>query len=92
MPPESLTPDAGRFEAPFWIVAFVRITWLIINIAFSSGVFADCRKLQAQGRQIRLVNPLVWVLATLLGGVLTAGVYWLVHHLRFEHNAHEDGT
>jgi hypothetical protein len=50
MPPESLTPNAGQFEAPYWIVAGVRIVWLIISIAFASGVFADCRKLQAQGR------------------------------------------
>jgi hypothetical protein len=92
MPPEPLTSNAGQFEAPYWIVAGVRIVWLIISIAFASGVFADCRKLQAQGRQVRLVPPLVWVLATLLGGVLTAGVYWLVHHLRFEDNGHEDDT
>ena len=47
---------------------------LIVRIAFASAIYND-----AQVRPARFVKPRIWGLATLLGGVLTVGVYWLIH-------------
>lgn len=47
----------------------------IVHIAFASGVFTDA----SQRDDLRFVGPLIWTLATLLGGVFVAGVYWIMH-------------
>ena len=53
---------------------------LVIHIAFALAVLADTRRLvDRQARQLVLVPGWVWALATLLGGVFVAAVYWLLH-------------
>jgi hypothetical protein len=78
---EYLAVGTDAFEAPLWVVAVSRVAWVVIHVAFASAVYADIRKLQAGAMRIRLIHPFLWVLATVLGGVLTVGVYWIVHNL-----------
>ena len=52
----------------------------IVHIGFSAGVFADAVRLWRKGSGPLIVGPLLWTLATLLGGVFVAGVYWVVNH------------
>ncbi|MGA2802411.1 MAG: hypothetical protein ABSE97_08615 [Verrucomicrobiota bacterium] len=77
-----ISQTENQFHTSLWVVALVNITVAVIHIAFACGVYADTRKLQQNGKRIYLVHPLFWVLATILGGVISAGIYWLVHHLR----------
>lgn len=55
-----------------------------IHIAFAVAVLASAR-----GRRTALVGPLLWVVATLLGGPLVAGVYWLMNVSTLAANARE---
>lgn len=55
--------------AVFWVLI------IIVHIAFAAGVFADA----SERRGLQFVAPFVWALATLVGGVFVAGVYWAVH-------------
>ena len=50
-----------------------------IHLAFAVSVWSDAAQLPPS-RRSALVAPFVWFLATLLGGPLTAGLYWLMHH------------
>ena len=60
----------------------------IVNIAFAIGVLIDSRafahpqdsRFPLNRRKLVLVGHTGWVLATLLGGVLVALAYWIVHH------------
>lgn len=58
----------------FWVVS------AIVHILFALAVSNDARRLTASGRNVVLVSGTVWAWATLLGGAIVAGIYWLVHH------------
>ena len=58
-----------------WMVGFWILT-IIVHLTFASAIFRD-----AQNNNNRLfVLPGVWFIATLLGGVFVAAVYWVMHH------------
>lgn len=50
---------------------------LVVHIGFALGVHKDA---EARPDGPALVSPTLWAIATLLGGVITAAVYWLLHH------------
>lgn len=56
----------------------ILVITVIVHIAFSIGVREDAIKQQSQGA-LRYVTPIVWCLATLLGGVFVAAAYWIMH-------------
>jgi hypothetical protein len=51
----------------------------VIHLAFALAVWIDAARM-GPSRRSTLVGPFVWFLATLLGGPLTAGLYWVMHH------------
>jgi hypothetical protein len=59
----------------FWVLT------VIVHIAFAFGVGYDSDRLKENGEDTQLVSRGIWVLATLLGGVMAGGVYWIVHHV-----------
>ena len=63
----------------FWVYG-VGIATVIVHIAFAVGVLYDVSDLPPPDRRTYLVSGWIWALATLLGGAVVAGIYWLVHH------------
>ena len=61
-------------------VLLVLFITLVVHIAFALAVLRDANRLSAAGVEPTLVTPAVWALATLLGGVVPAAVYWAIHH------------
>jgi len=63
-----------------WIVAIWVIT-AIIHLAFAAAVYAEAELLWTRRRRRTfLVGSVIWALATLLGGVFVAAIYWVIHH------------
>jgi len=52
-----------------------------VHIAFAAGVWRDATAvMESEEDQLWFATPTVWMLGTLLGGMLAALVYWLIHH------------
>jgi hypothetical protein len=59
----------------FWILTAA------VHLCFAASVFNDAETLLLHAqRKTVLVGGGLWALATLLGGVFIAAIYWLLHH------------
>lgn len=52
----------------------------ILHFIFAGAVARDAGNLQRLGQKPVLVSAPTWAFATLIGGVLTATIYWILHH------------
>jgi hypothetical protein len=52
----------------------------IIHLFFAGAIAKDVGKLYQLGIKPQLVSGSVWAFATLIGGVMTAFIYWLMHY------------
>ena len=64
----------------YWSVIVATVT-AFIHIAFGVAVLNDASNLKSSNsKTLQFVSPFFWMLAVLFGGVLIAGLYWLIHH------------
>lgn len=61
-------------------VVFVILT-VLIHIVFAIAVYRDATRLD-RVRTLIIAGPAIWGIATLIGGVITAAIYWAMHHSR----------
>ncbi len=52
----------------------------ILHFIFASAVARNAGKLARLGQRPVLVSAATWAFATLIGGVVTATIYWLLHY------------
>ncbi|RLS39867.1 MAG: hypothetical protein DWH81_07875 [Planctomycetota bacterium] len=53
---------------------------VVLHILVAIGVYNDSTDRVAAGRKLWFVGVQVWTFATLLGGITTAAIYWMIHH------------
>lgn len=53
---------------------------VLVHLMFAAGVARDVGNFHKQNVLTQIVSGMVWVLATALGGVWVALIYWLIHH------------
>jgi len=68
------------------ITLFLTIISLILHVIFASAVAKDSGNLSKKGQRTILVNGMTWAFATLVGGVLIAAVYWVLHYSKLTRN------
>lgn len=74
----------GMFDSPDMLVYFyaaLAITGAVVHILLSLWVYDDARRLLIETRDnaALVTRPWVWLFATLVGGIMTLAVYWLIH-------------
>lgn len=79
-----------NFDSGFWgALSSVTVFWgivvavlgILVNIVFAIAVYRDAVRLD-QTRTLIIAGPMIWGIATLFGGVVTAAIYWAMHHSR----------
>ena len=77
--------DSGFLEALGSITVFwgfiIALIGILVKIVFAIAVYRDAVRLD-QTRALIIVGPAIWGIATLFGGVVTAAIYWAMHHSR----------
>lgn len=76
--------EAGAFDSGEWIVLLtlaITVLGAVVHILLSLWVYDDARKLliSTQDPGALIARPWVWLFATLVGGILTLAVYWMIH-------------
>ena len=64
----------------FWGIV-VAVLSILVNIVFAIAVYRDAVRLD-RTRTLIIAGPAIWGIATLFGGVVTAAIYWAMHHSR----------
>ena len=52
----------------------------ILHLIFAGAVAHDAGNMNRMGQKPVLVSAATWAFATLIGGVFTATIYWLLHY------------
>jgi hypothetical protein len=82
--PLSAAMNIGSRGLPDIVGLWFVVVWgatAIVHIAFAWAVLVDADLIwRMERRKPFLVGAGLWGLATLLGGVLVAALYWLIHH------------
>lgn len=77
--------DSGFLEALGSITVFwgfvIALIGILVKIVFAIAVYRDAVRLD-RTRALIIVGPAIWGIATLFGGVVTAAIYWAMHHSR----------
>jgi hypothetical protein len=59
-----------------WTILVVAVT-AVVHIGFAMAVHRDATRL---GDRVMFVAPFLWAMGTLVGGVLSALAYWIIHY------------
>ena len=62
------------------IATIIMVLNALLHILFAAAIARDIGNLNKLHVEPRLLSGMTWVLATLIGGILVVGLYWLVHH------------
>ncbi len=67
-------------ELVFIIPVLAILVGAIVNISFAASVLYDASRLRNEEKTDPVLVPVsIWTLATLLGGPIVAGIYWILN-------------
>ena len=72
-----IQPFVTQIETLQYLLLLINI---ILHLLFAGAVARDAGALNKLGQKPALVSAATWAFATLLGGVVTAAIYWFIHH------------
>ena len=71
---------SNQIQTLYYLLLFIHA---ILNLIFAGAVARDAGALYQLGQRPALVSAGTWAFATLIGGVITAAIYWFIHHSTF---------
>jgi hypothetical protein len=60
----------------------------LLNLALAIAVGIASNRIAGRGEPLTFFGPTLWIVATLVGGVFVAALYWLMHHSTLRRPAH----
>ena len=69
----------------------IAVLTVLIHTIFAVAIYRDVIRLDHRQR-LMIVGPKIWCIATLVGGVMTVGIYWAMHHSRLTPAIATDST
>ena len=80
MLPELVQQYGSQIQTGYYLLLIINA---ILHVIFAGGVARDAGNLHKLGQRTALVSAPYWAFATLIGGVITAAIYWFIHHSTF---------
>jgi hypothetical protein len=77
MPAELAEQFSTQIQTFFYLIMLING---ILHLVFAGAVARDAGNLYRLGQKPVLVSAPAWAFATLIGGVMTAAVYWILHY------------
>ncbi|MFT4060402.1 MAG: hypothetical protein QM652_12795 [Legionella sp.] len=71
---------ATQIQTFFYLIMLING---ILHLVFAGAVARDGGAMNRIGQKTVLVSAPTWAFATLIGGIFTATIYWLLHHSTF---------
>lgn len=68
---------AVQIETFFYLIMLING---ILHVIFAGAVARDAGSVNRAGKKTVLVSASTWSFATLIGGVVVATIYWLIHY------------
>ena len=68
---------SNQLQTFFYLITIING---LLHFIFAAAVARDAGNLNRLRQKPVLVSPSVWAFATLLGGVIIAAIYWILHH------------
>jgi hypothetical protein len=76
-----LTAIMQQYESQMQTMSYLLVLiTAILHVLFAGAVARDAGNLYKLGQRPALVSAATWAFATLIGGVVTAAIYWFIHH------------
>jgi hypothetical protein len=67
----------NQIQTFYYLLLFINA---LIHVIFAGAVARDAGNLYKLSQRPALVSAATWAFATLIGGVITAAIYWFIHH------------
>ena len=64
----------------FHIRLLILFISVVLHIIFATGVAKDVGNLHKSNTPTQIIPGFAWVLAVLIGGIVSLVVYWAMHH------------
>ena len=77
MLPEIAQQYSSQIQTFYYMLMIINA---FLHVIFAGAVARDAGQLYKLGQRPALVSAATWAFATLIGGVITAAIYWFIHH------------
>ena len=77
MLPELAHQYGQQIQTIYYLILLINA---ILHILFAGAVARDAGHIYKLNQRPALVSAATWAFATLVGGVITAAIYWFIHH------------
>lgn len=77
MLPELAQKFDNQIQTFYYLILLINA---LLHLIFAGAVARDAGQLYKIDQKPALVSAASWAFATLIGGVVTAAIYWFIHH------------
>jgi fatty acid desaturase len=77
MIPELARQYGNQIQTIYYLILLINA---ILHVIFAGAVARDAGRLYKLNQRPAMVSATTWAFATLVGGIITAAIYWFIHH------------